>query len=100
MSFEKEQYFKELTNFKNNGITIRSYFGQRWFIMKILIIIVGIYLLFSKDTATKTIGGMLLGYILGAVSTSIRNFLVTRKYWNFQKEVVDWEKVEESVKLT
>ena len=89
-----EKYCALLVHFKNNGISFSSYMGVRWLISKVVILTVGILMAISKERAANMAGYILLGYLLGVVSANIRSFVISKKTWIFQKEVIDWGKIE------
>ena len=93
MNFEK--YCRQLIYFKKHGISFSSYMGKQWFISKSLIAVVGIYMICLQDNTSRLIGCVLLGYLLGIVSANIHSYIVAKARWELQKEVIDWNKVEE-----
>lgn len=76
-----------------NGRQFSSYVGKKWFISKILIFFVSIFMVLNEFWPVNIVGYFLFGYLFAMVITSIRFFIMSNKMWEFQKEVIDWEKV-------
>ena len=70
--------------------------GIQWFISKALIAFVSIYMVYQQDNHLRLIGCVLLGYLLGVIGVNIRSFIIAKSKWEFQKEVIDWNKVEKT----
>jgi hypothetical protein len=90
-----EKYRQQLIYFKKHGVKFSFYMGKQWFILKALISGVGIYMVCQQDNFSRLIGCILLGYLVGVVSTNIRSYIIAKARWELQKEVIDWNKVEE-----
>ncbi len=69
--------------------------GRQWFISKALIAGVGIYMVCQQDNPMRLIGCVLLGYLLGVVGANVRSYIIAKAKWELQKEVIDWNKVEQ-----
>lgn len=91
---DNKKYCKLIMNMKSNGCKFGSYMGTKWFILKVAILFVGVLMVLNEDKSVNIVGYILLGYLLGRVSANIRSFILSKKTWEFQKEVLDWEKVE------
>jgi len=81
--------------FKNEGIRFNSYMGIRWFVGKGMLVILALIVLQSKEQKVRTVGFIILGYLLGMIAANIRSFVVVKKGWKIQSELIDWHKVEE-----
>ena len=91
---DNKKYCKLIMNMKSSGCKFSSYMGTEWFILKVAILFVGVLMVLNEDKFVNIVGYILLGYLLGMVSENIRSFILSKKMWEFQKEVHDWEKVE------
>ena len=91
---DKKKYCNLMMNMKSNGCKFGSYMGTRWFMVKAAILFVGVFMVLNDDRVVSVVGYILLGYLLGVVSANIRSFILSKKMWQFQKEVLDWEKIE------
>jgi hypothetical protein len=88
-----EKYCQQLIFYKKHGIKFSFFMGKRWFVLKALILGVGIYMVCQQDNLSRLIGCILLGYLLGVVSANIRSYIIAKARWELQKEVIDWNKV-------
>ena len=91
---DNKRYCKLIMNMKSNGCKFSTYMGTKWFILKAAILFVGVLMVLNEDKFVNIAGYILFGYLLGMVSANIRSFILSKKMWEFQKEVLDWEKVE------
>jgi len=89
-----------LMKFKNDGMKISTYMGRRWFVLKVILIIATVLMLWTNKAATRIVGFILVGYLLGVIVANVRSYLVVKKKWELQKELIDWDKVEEIAKST
>ncbi|HEG43210.1 MAG TPA: hypothetical protein ENH94_04080 [Phycisphaerales bacterium] len=87
-------YCKLLMDLKSGDFGFWTYMGKRWFIFKLLILVGAGFMIFDEDGYINICGYFLLGYLLGVVPAGIRSFIASKKMWQFQKEFLDWEKVE------
>ncbi|MHC4624877.1 MAG: hypothetical protein ACYS4W_13350 [Planctomycetota bacterium] len=84
-----------LMKFKNDGIQLSTYMGMRWFVLKGILAIAALVMLFRAGEASRIAGSVVLGYLLGVVLANVRSYLVAKKKWQFQRELIDWNKVQE-----
>jgi lipoprotein signal peptidase len=87
-----------LMKLKNDGMKLSTYMGRRWFVSKVMLVILASVLLFLEEKALRITGFIVLGYILGVIVANVRSYLVVKKKWELQKEFIDWDKVEEYLK--
>ncbi len=86
-----------LMNFKSYGVRFVTFMGTRWFVSKSILIIFALYLLSKDDTTVSAMGFIMIGYIIGAVSSNIKSFIATKKQFELTKEFVDWEKIQKTI---
>lgn len=84
-----------LMKFKNDGMKLSTYMGRRWFVSKVILIILALVLLFLTEKTFRMAGFVVSGYIIGVIVANIQSYFVVKKRWELQKELIDWEKVEE-----
>ncbi|MHC4109933.1 MAG: hypothetical protein ACYSUY_02600 [Planctomycetota bacterium] len=84
-----------LTKFKNDGMKLSTYMGRRWFVSKMMLIILAMVLLFLTEKTFRIAGFIVLGYIIGVIVANFRSYFLVKKKWKLQKELIDWEKVRE-----
>jgi len=84
-----------LMKFKNDGMKLSTYMGRRWFVSKVMLIILALVLLFLTENTFRMAGFIVLGYIIGVIVANLRSYFVVKKKWKLQKELIDWEKVKE-----
>lgn len=84
-----------LMKFKNDGIRVSTYMGRRWFVSKGILVIVALMMLFHGEETSRMAGFIVLGYLLGVVVANVRSYLVVKKKWELQRELIDWNKVRE-----
>ena len=89
-----------LTKFKNDGMKLSTYMGRRWFVSKVILIILALVLLFLTEKTFRMAGFIVLGYIIGVIVANLRTYFVVKKKWKLQKEFIDWEKVKEYLEAT
>ena len=89
-----------LMKFKNDGIQFSTYMGRRWFVSKGILVIVALVMLFRVEDTSRMAGFIVLGYLLGVIGANVRSYLAAKKKWEIQRELIDWDKVEEIVKST
>ena len=82
-----------LMKFKNDGMKLSTYMGRRWFVSKVMLIILALVLLFLPGKTFRIASFMLLGYILGVIVADLRSYFMVKKKWKLQEELIDWEKV-------
>jgi len=97
IKMDSKGYCKLMTNFKLNGLKFSSYMGTKWFISKFIILFVGVLMILSEDKIVNIVGYILFGYFLGMVLANVRNFILSKKRWDLQKEFFDWGKIEEVI---
>lgn len=90
-----EGYCRGLIAFKKDGVRLSSYMGRRWFVSKAMVGVAACLMLARSEEAFRIVGYMLLGYALGMIVAGIRSYVVGKKRWELQKELIDWKKVEE-----
>lgn len=91
-----ETFCKKLRDLKSRNLSGLSYLGARWFVLKIALAAVGVYLLVCPATMVKVFGGVVIGYTAGATIAGIRSWIVNKRAWPFQKQAIDWNAVEQS----
>ncbi len=84
-----------LVKFKNDGMKLSIYMGRRWFVSKVMLIILALVLLLLTEKTFRMAGFIVLGYIIGVIVANFRSYFVVKKKWKLQKELIDWEKVKE-----
>ena len=94
---DSTEYCKLMTNFKSNGLKFSLYMGKKWFISKFIILFAGAVMVLNKDKVVNVVGYVLMGYFLGMVLANVRNFILSKKRWDLQKEFLDWEKIKEVI---
>lgn len=93
-----KKYCGLLMKFKNDGMKPSTFMGKRWYVSKVILVILALVLLFLEEKALRIAGFIVLGYILGVIVANVRSYLVVKKKWELQKELIDWDKVEEYLK--
>ena len=83
-----------LMQFKENGPQYRTYFGNRWLVSKAVLLIVTIAMLVQDQLALRMIGLIMVGYLIGIISANVRTYLLSKAKWEFQKDLIAWDKVE------
>ncbi len=96
MSMQK--YCQLLLVFRNEGIRFRTFMSARWFIVKAVLLAVSLAIVSTEDAVVRTVGLVVLGFVLGTTTASIRSYVVTKRYWVCQRELLDWPKVEACMK--
>ena len=91
---DRKKHSKLLMKFKNDGVRFSSFMGARWIVLKVLLIIVSLVMLSSEEIALQSAGFIVVGYLLGVIAHDTRRYFVTRKNWSFQKDIINWRKVE------
>ena len=89
-----KQYCKLIVDMKLNGRKFSSYVGSKWFITKFIILIMSVFMVLHKLWQVNIGGYVLIGYLSGMMIATVRFFIVSNRMWEFQKEVIDWGKVE------
>ncbi len=89
-----------LMKFKNDGMKLSTYMGRRWFVSKVILIILALVLLFLTKNTFRMAGFIVSGYITGVIVANLRSYFVVKKKWKLQKELIDWEKVKEYLETT
>jgi nitrate/nitrite transporter NarK len=86
--------------FKKDGIKLTTYMGRRWFVSKGILAIAALVMLLHTAKTVRPAGLVMLGYLLGVIGANVRSYFVTKTKWELQRELIDWDKVEEIAKST
>jgi hypothetical protein len=89
-----------LMKLKNDGMKFSTYMGRRWFFSKGMLVVLVLVLLFQAEETFRIAGFIVIGYLLGVIVANVRSYLVVKKKWELQRELIDWDKVEEIAKKT
>lgn len=95
---DAKRHCELLMVFKNKGFGLSSYMGIRWFILKVVLIILVSAMMLSEDRVLQIAGFIIAGYLIGIIGASLRSYIVAKRNWAFQKELIDWDKVEAKLK--
>ena len=87
-----------LMKFKKDGIQLSTYMGRRWFVSKGILVIAALAMLFHTENTVRSAGLIVLGYLLGVIGANVRSYFVAKTKWELQRELIDWDKVEEIAK--
>ena len=93
----EEAYCRLLLGFKDDGVRYRSYFGLRWLILKLLLAATALLMLLAPYKDLRPVALLLLGYLVGVVSSGLKSYIVTKKRWELQRQFMDWEKIGNSL---
>jgi hypothetical protein len=83
-------YCVKLKYYRDKGVRFNTFYGKPWFVSRLLGILVSVYFL-----NLNILGYFFMGFISGSVAIEVRTFIKTQRYWPFQKEIINWDKVEE-----
>ncbi len=87
-----------LLTFREGGIRFRTFVGARWLIMKAIILVAALVLISSEDATGRAAGLVGSGYAVGTIAAGVRSYVVAKKLWPLQQELLDWHKVETRAK--
>ena len=88
-------YLSRMQRYRGDGgPTLASYLGTRWFAMKTLLAFLAAWVLLS-GTPPRELGWLLIGYLFGNVSASLKTTLSLKRLWPIQEQIVDWSIVEQ-----
>jgi hypothetical protein len=87
-----------LMKLKIDGMKLSTYMGRRWFLSKGMLVVVALVLLFQAGQTFRMGGFVVTGYSLGVIAANVRSYVVAKKKWELQRELIDWDKVEEIAK--
>jgi adenine/guanine phosphoribosyltransferase-like PRPP-binding protein len=90
-----KEHCEQLMKFKNEGVRFSSYMGIRWFVAKGILVILALIMLLNEEQVVRIVGFIVSGYLLGVIAANIRSYVVVKKNWEIQSELIDWHKVEE-----
>ena len=90
-----KEHCEKLMKFKNEGVRFNSYMGIRWFAAKGMLAILALIVMLNKEQEVRIVGFIILGYLLGTIAANIRSYVVVKKSWEIQSELIDWHRVEE-----
>lgn len=95
-----QTYCKSILSYKDSPMTLCRYFGMKYIIMKALILLFAGYLLYNYSYSKPfgLLSGILIGYVIGIVLADFRRALMAIKTFELQKQVIDWQKVEDQAK--
>ncbi len=71
--------------------------GARWLVVKAILLAVSLAIASTEDAVVRAVGFVILGFLLGTTTAGIRSYVVTKRYWVCQRELLDWPKVEASM---
>ncbi len=97
---DDKRYYGLLLKFRDEGIRFRSFMGRRWFAVKGLILVVSVAFVSIEDPVIQVVGLILLGFASGTIAVDVRSYVTTKRYWPYQKEVLNWDKIEAFSKET
>lgn len=92
---DAKKHYELLMQFKTRGVKLTSYMGKRWFGLKAILIVLAVIMLVSEESVSRGAGLVFVGYLIGIVAGDVRRYVVAKRRWAFQLEVIDWEKVKE-----
>ena len=95
-----KKYSEQMARYREHGVQFGPYMGPRWFIAKMIIAGIAFFMLFQQVEITRIVGILLLGYLIGVIGSNVRGFIAAREKWEIQKELIDWNKVEEHLRGT
>jgi hypothetical protein len=89
-----KMYYGSLLKFRGGGVRFCSFVGRRWFCMMGLLLVFPAALVWMDEPVTRGLSLIMLGYALGAGARDVRSYFTSRRFWAWQKEVLNWEKIE------
>ena len=95
---DKKQYCEKLLEFKDNEIPLSKFWGGRWIFLKIVLILLGGFLIIYPGVETKVLGGIALGYAFGKIAAGIMSYKLSKQTWPYTKELLNWDEIEETIK--
>ena len=93
-----KKYCEQLAKYREHGVQFGPYMGPRWFIFKIVIAGIAFFMLIQQEETIRSVGILLSGYLVGAVGSNVRGFIAAREKWKMQRELTDWNKVDEHLR--
>ena len=93
----KKQYCRKLLNHRGKMMPFRLFLGGRWIFLKVVLLVMGMFLLMSASTSTKVAGGVVIGYALGKIAAGWMSYRIAKATWPYTEELIDWDKVSECV---
>jgi hypothetical protein len=72
--------------------------GRRWFFSKVMLVAAALVLLLQGGQTFRMAGLVVTGYFLGVIAANVRSYVAVKKKWELQRELIDWDKVEEIAK--
>jgi len=87
-----------LMKLKSDGMKLSTYMGRRWFLSKGMLVVLAFVLLFQPAETFRMAGYVITGYLLGVTVANVRSYVLAKKKWELQRELIDWDRVEEIAK--
>ncbi len=84
-----------LMKLKSDDMKLSTYMGRRWFLSKGMLVVLALVLVFQAGERFRMAGFVVIGYLLGVIVANVRGYVVAKKKWELQRELIDWDKVEE-----
>ncbi len=95
---DSKKYYGLLLKCRNDGIRFRLFMGRRWFIAKGLVLVVALALVWMDDPIVRGLALFALGFASGTIAGDVRSYFIARKFWPYQKGVLNWDKIETLLK--
>ena len=93
-----DEYAKTLMKLKGQDLSIPKLLGARWIVLKILLVLVGIFALLDAHMIAKGFGVFVFGYVFGVTVANVRSQVLAKHRWPLQQQLLDWTKIESSAK--
>lgn len=92
------EYAKTLLKLKGQDLSVPKLLGARWIVLKIVLVLVGIFALLDAHMIAKGFGIFVFGYVFGVAVANIRSQVLAKRRWPLQQQLLDWTKIESTAK--
>lgn len=91
-------YLLKLQKYRlDGGPDLSSYVGTKWFFMKVVIAVLAVCII-VENGPQKYMGWLLVGYLIGTVSASLKSLMSLKRLWPIQDAITNWSIVSERLR--